>query len=84
MEGDFLSLRLGRDVGVPAAELDKSVKEFSGPLPDAPQPAVKLTLYQIAFLSGRDLTSFCDASGEASTALRQASQSGQPAARLRS
>ena len=62
-EGDFLSLRLGRDVGVPAAELDKSVKELARLL-DAPQPAVKLTLYQIAFLSGRDLTSFCDASGE--------------------
>ena len=47
-EGDFLSLRLGRDVGVPAAELDKSVKELARLL-DAPQPAVKLTLYQIAF-----------------------------------
>ena len=41
-EGDFLSLRLGRDVAVPAAELDKSVKELARLL-DAPQPAVKLT-----------------------------------------
>ena len=62
-EGDFLSLRLGRDVGVPAAELDKSVKELARLL-DAPQPTVKLRLDAIALPSGRDLTSFCDASGE--------------------
>ena len=62
-EGDFLSLRLGRDVAVPATELDQSVKELARLL-DAPQPAVKLTLYQIAFPSGRDLMSFCDAAGE--------------------
>ena len=62
-EGDFLSLRLGRDVAVPAAELDKSVKELARLL-DAPQPTVKLRLDAIAFPSGRDLMSFCDASGE--------------------
>jgi hypothetical protein len=62
-EGDFLSLRLGRDVGVPATELDRSVKELARLL-DALQPTVKLTFYQIAFPSGRDLMSFCDASGE--------------------
>jgi hypothetical protein len=62
-EDDFLSLRLGRDVPVAATELDKSVKELARLL-DAPQPTVKLTLYEIAFPSGRDLMSFCDASGE--------------------
>ena len=62
-EGDFLSLRLGRDVAVAAAELDKSVKELVRLL-DADQPAVKLRLDAIDFPSGRDLMSFCDATGE--------------------
>jgi hypothetical protein len=62
-EGDFLSLRMGRDVTVPAAELDKSVKELASLL-DAPQPTVKLRIDTIAFPSGRDLTSFCDGTGE--------------------
>jgi len=47
----------------PATELDRSVKELARLL-DAPQPTVKLTLSQIAFPSGGDLTGFCDASGE--------------------
>jgi hypothetical protein len=60
---DFAALRFGDSLALPAAELDKAVKELVRLL-GAPQPTVKLILKQIAFASGRDLTSFCDASGE--------------------
>ena len=48
---------------MPAVELDRSVKELARLL-DAPQPTVKLRIDTIAFPSGRELMSFCDASGE--------------------
>jgi len=59
-EGDFLTLRLGRDVAMPAAALDQKVKELAGLLA-ASAPTVKLRLDGIAFSSGRDLMTFCDA-----------------------
>lgn len=59
-EGDFLTLRLGRDVSVPAAALDQKVKELAALLA-ASAPTVKLRLDGIGFSSGRDLTAFCDA-----------------------
>jgi hypothetical protein len=59
-EGDFLTLRLGRDVAVPAAALDQKVKELAALLA-ASAPTVKLRLDGIAFSSGRDLMTFCDA-----------------------
>jgi hypothetical protein len=62
-EADFLTLRLGRDVAVPAAALDLQVKELLALLA-APAPMVKLRLDGIAFSSGRDLMAFCDAAGE--------------------
>ena len=62
-EIDYLARRLGSAVAIPADGLDKAVKELVRLL-DAPQPAVKLRIDAIAFPSGRDLTSFCDASGE--------------------
>ncbi|MEH2592991.1 DUF499 domain-containing protein [Bradyrhizobium sp. AZCC 1721] len=59
-EGDFLTLRLGRDVAVPVAALDQKVKELAALLA-ASAPTVKLRLDGIAFSSGRDLMTFCDA-----------------------
>jgi hypothetical protein len=60
-EGDFLTLRLGRDVAMPASALDSKVKELAALL-NASAPTVKVRLDSIAFPSGRDLTAFCDAS----------------------
>lgn len=62
-EADVLTLRLGRDVPLPAAALDQQVKELLELLA-AEAPTVKLRLDGIAFPSGRDLMAFCDASGE--------------------
>ncbi|MGH6921283.1 MAG: hypothetical protein ACREJ0_26705, partial [Geminicoccaceae bacterium] len=62
-EGDFLTLRLGRDVPIPASALDQKVKELVALLA-AEAPTVKLRLDGIAFPSGRDLMAFCDAAGE--------------------
>ena len=62
-EGDFLTLRLGRDVPLAATDLDRMVKELTGLL-GAETPTVKLRLDSIAFPSGRDLTRFWDESGE--------------------
>jgi len=62
-EADFLTLRLGRDVPLAASDLDRLVKELAALL-SAEAPAVKLRLDGIAFPSGRDLTRFCDDSGE--------------------
>ena len=62
-EADYLVLRLGSDVAFPAAILDQRVKELVELLA-AQTPTVKLRLDGIAFPSGRDLMTFCDASGE--------------------
>lgn len=58
-EHDFLTLRLGRDVPVPAADLDALVKTLVEKV-NASAPTVKLRLDGIAFPSGRELTTFCD------------------------
>jgi len=62
-EADFLTLRLGRDVAVPATDVDVLVKTLVEKL-NASAPTVKLRLDGIAFPSGRELTGFCDATGE--------------------
>lgn len=62
-EADFLTLRLGRDVAVPATDVDLLVKTLVEKL-NASAPTVKLRLDGIAFPSGRELTTFCDAVGE--------------------
>jgi hypothetical protein len=62
-EADFLTLRLGRDVPLAATDLDRVVKELAALL-SAEAPTVKLRLDGIAFPSGRDLSRFCDDSGE--------------------
>ena len=62
-EGDFLTLRLGPDVRLAATDLDRMVKELAILL-SAAAPTVKLRLDGIAFPTGRDLTRFCDDSGE--------------------
>jgi hypothetical protein len=62
-EADFLTLRLGRGVPILASDLDALVKTLVEKL-NAPEPSVKLRFDGIAFPSGRDLTRFCDDSGE--------------------
>jgi hypothetical protein len=62
-EGDFLTLRLGPDVPLAATDLDRVVKELATLL-SAQTPTVKLRLDGIEFPTGRDLTRFCDESGE--------------------
>ncbi|NNG74510.1 ATP-binding protein [Rhizobium laguerreae] len=62
-ETDFLTLRLGRDVAVPAADVDALVKTLVEKL-NASAPTVKLRVDGIAFPSGREMTAFCDAQGE--------------------
>jgi hypothetical protein len=61
-ESDFLSLRLGKDVGIPAGDLDSLFKTLVAKV-NSPTPTVKLQLYSVAFPSGRDLTGFCDDTG---------------------
>ena len=61
-ENDHLTLRLGRDVSVDAAVLDRQVKELAAIL-GAEAPTVKLRLDTVAFPSGRDLMAFCDDAG---------------------
>jgi hypothetical protein len=63
LAGDYLTLRVGQDVKVGAAELDALVKTLVGTL-NAATPTVKLRLDGIAFPSGREMTAFCDALGE--------------------
>jgi hypothetical protein len=63
LAGDYLTLRVGQDVRVAANDLDALVKSLVGTL-NATAPTVKLRIDGIAFSSGRDLTAFCDASGE--------------------
>ncbi|MBB2688369.1 UNVERIFIED_ORG: hypothetical protein GGD47_006022 [Rhizobium etli] len=62
-EADFFTLRLGRDVAVPATDVNGLVKTLVEKL-NASAPTVKLRLDGIAFPSGRELTTFCDAVGE--------------------
>lgn len=62
-ETDFLTLRLGQHVRLPAAELDQLAKTLTRLL-GVSAPLLKLRLDSIAFPSGRDLMAFCDASGE--------------------
>jgi len=62
-EGDFLTLRMGRDVPIAAVDLDRLTKALAEEL-DVSAPTVKLRLDSIAFPSGRDLRAFCDAAGE--------------------
>lgn len=62
-ETDFVTLRIGRDVPVPASDFGALVKLLVEKL-NAPEPTVKLRLDGIAFPAGRDLTRFCDDSGE--------------------
>jgi hypothetical protein len=62
-EGDFLTLRLGRDVPLAATDFDRVVKELARML-SAETSTVRLRLDGIAFPTGRDLTRFCDDSGE--------------------
>jgi hypothetical protein len=63
VEGDYVTLRIGQGVSVEATELDALVKALVETL-EAPAPTVKLRIDGIAFPSGRELTSFCDAVGE--------------------
>jgi hypothetical protein len=61
--GDYLTLRLGQDVKISAADVDAIVKTLVEKL-NATEPTVKLRLDGLAFPSGRDLTAFCDVAGE--------------------
>lgn len=63
LAGDYLTLRLGQDVKISAADLDALVKTLVAKLA-APTPTLKLRLDGIAFPSGRELNAFCDATGE--------------------
>ena len=62
LEGDFLTLRMGKELPMGADQLDRIVKELTQLLA-APAPTVKLRIDGIAFPSGRDLMAFCDAAG---------------------
>ncbi len=61
-EQDHLTLRLGRDVPIPAGDLDAFVKTLVEKL-GAAAPTVKLRLDGIEFSSGCELTAFCDDMG---------------------
>jgi hypothetical protein len=63
LAGDYITLRLGQDVKILAADLDAFVKTLVATL-NAPAPTLKLRLDCIAFPSGRELNAFCDATGE--------------------
>lgn len=62
-EADFLILRLGSSVPLAAEDVDAIAKTLVEKL-KAAAPTVKLRLDGIAFPSGRDMTAFCDATGE--------------------
>jgi hypothetical protein len=62
-EDDFVTLRIGREVPMTALDLDGLVKTLVAKL-NAQSPTVKLRLDRIAFPSGRELTAFCDATGQ--------------------
>jgi hypothetical protein len=63
LAGDYITLRLGQDVKVAAADLDALVKTVVAHV-NASAPTVKLRLDGIGFSAGRELTAFCDAAGE--------------------
>lgn len=60
---EYLSLRLGKDVQISAADLDEIVKKLVEKLGSA-SPSVKLRLDGIAFPSGREMSKFCDETGQ--------------------
>lgn len=60
---DHITLRLGKDVAVSAADLDTIVKTLVDKL-GASSPTVKLRLDGIAFPSGREMAKFCDETGQ--------------------
>lgn len=62
-EADYLTLRLGRDVGIDGSDLAPLVKTLVDRL-KADQPVLKLRLDSIHFPSGRELSAFCDMLGE--------------------
>jgi hypothetical protein len=62
-EGDYLTLRIGRDVGIEGADLAPLVKTLVEQL-KADQPVLKLRLDSVNFPSGRELSAFCDMLGE--------------------
>jgi uncharacterized protein DUF499 len=62
-ENDYLSLRLGRDVGIAGAELDALAKTLVERL-KADSPKLNLRLDSVSFPSGRELQDFCDLVGE--------------------
>lgn len=62
-EADYLTLRIGRDVGIEGADLAPLVKTLVERL-KADQPVLKLRLDSVNFPSGRELSTFCDMLGE--------------------
>lgn len=62
-EEDYLSLRLGKHVGVGGAELDALVKKL-GELLKADPLKLHLQLHGISFPTGKELQDFCDYVGE--------------------
>jgi hypothetical protein len=62
-DGDYLTLRMGRDVGIVGGDLDSIVKTLVERL-GAKEPVLKLRLDKIHFPSGRELNAFCDTMGE--------------------
>jgi hypothetical protein len=62
-EGDHLTFRMGKDVPFGAGDLDALTKTLVERL-NAEAPTLKLRLDGIAFPSGRELRTFCDAVGE--------------------
>ena len=62
-EADFLTLRFGAAILIPAGALAAQVDTLHGILA-ATAPTLKLRLDAIVFPSGRDLEAFCDAAGQ--------------------
>jgi hypothetical protein len=62
-ENDYLSLRVGRDVGIAGADLDALAKTLVERL-KADSPKLNLRLDSVSFPNGRELESFCDLVGE--------------------
>jgi hypothetical protein len=62
-EADFLTLRFGAAIRIPADTLKAQVEALRGVLA-ATAPTLKLRLDSIAFPSGRDFQAFCDATGQ--------------------
>jgi len=62
-EADFLTLRFGATIRIPADMLAGQVEALRAMLA-AVAPTLKLRLDAIAFPSGRDFQAFCDATGQ--------------------